>query len=113
LKDASRNVLLPEFVADVMRRKLLRRTTRQKQILSARDLEEIEVRAGSAYRELQEAWHFDHVLVNHDGEDSEHWDAFYYLIGEARRALVAFAGLLEGVALDGVEKWEEELLPGK
>jgi len=111
LKDASRNVSLPEFVADVMRRKLLRRTTRQKQILSAKDLEEIEVRAGSAYRELQEAWHFDHVIVNHDGEDSDHWEAFYYLIGDARRALLAFAGLLEGVVNDGVEKWEEELLP--
>jgi len=110
LRDPSRNVVLAEFVADVMRRKLLRRTTRQKQILSARDLEEIEVRAGSAYRELQSAWQFDHVIVNHDGEDSEHWEAFYYLIGDARRAVVAFAGLLEGGVRDGVEKWEEDLL---
>ncbi len=110
LKDPARNVVLPEFVADVMRRKLLRRTVRQKQILSAKDLEEIEVRAGSAYRELQEAWYFDHVIVNHDGEDSDNWDAFYYLIGDARRALAAFAGLLEGTVRDGVEKWEEDLL---
>lgn len=105
-----RNVALPEFVADVMRRKLLRRTSRQKQILSGADLAEIEVRAGSAYRELQEAWHFDHVIVNHDGEDSDNWDAFYYLIGDARRTLIAFAGLLEGVAGDGVERWEKDLL---
>jgi guanylate kinase len=110
LKDPARHVVLPEFVADVMRRKLLRRTTRQKQILSAHDLEEIEVRAGSAYRELQSAWQFDHVLVNHDGEDSEHWEAFYYLIGDARRTLAAFAGLLEGVVGEGVEKWEEDWL---
>ena len=111
LKDAARNVSLSEFVADVMRRKLLRRTMRQKQILSAKDLEEIEIRAGSAYRELQEARHFDHVIVNHDGEDSENWDAFYYLIGDARRTLVAFAGLLQDVVGDGVEKWEGDLLP--
>jgi len=103
---------VPEFVADVMRRKLLRRTVRQKQILSAPDLEEIEVRAGAAYRELQSAWQFDHVIVNHDGEDSEHWEAFYYLIGDARRTLVAFAGLLDGTVREGVEKWEEGLLSG-
>lgn len=111
LKDPSRNVLLPEFVADVMRRKLLRRTTRQKQILSAKDLEEIEVRAGSAYRELQEAWHFDHVIVNHDGEDSDNWEAFYYLIGDARKTLESFAALLQGSVLHGVEKWEESCCP--
>ena len=38
--------------------------------------ENIERRAGSAYTELKEACHFDHVLPNHDGEDSENWDAF-------------------------------------
>ena len=48
------------------------------------DLEDIEKRASSAYRELQEAWRFDHVIPNHDGEDSDNWEAFYYLIGDAR-----------------------------
>src|SRR5712692_6388197 len=42
-------VSLPDFVADVMRRKLLRRGQRQKTDLSLKDLEEIERRAGSAY----------------------------------------------------------------
>src|SRR6184192_2943415 len=48
-------VSLPDLVTDVMRRKLLRRAQRQKTQLSLKDLEEIERRAGSAYRELKEA----------------------------------------------------------
>jgi guanylate kinase len=47
-----RHVRLPELVTDVMRRKLLRRTRRQKGELSLKDLENIETRASSAYREL-------------------------------------------------------------
>jgi guanylate kinase len=105
-----RKVSLPEFVADVQRRKLLRRMTYQKHILSARDLEEIEVRCGAAYREMREACRFDHVIVNHDGEDSEHWDAFYYPVGDARKTLESFAALLRGEAPAGVEKWEEGLV---
>ena len=76
------HVELEELVAEVMRRKLLRRTARQKNNqLSLHDLEDIERRAGNAYRELQMAWQFDFVLPNHDGEDSENWDAFYYPLG--------------------------------
>jgi len=108
---AERNVSLPDLVTDIMRRKLLRRTHRQKMELSALDLENIETRASSAYRELKEACYFDHVIPNHDGEDSDNWEAFYYPIGEARRALQAFAGLLEDKVAVGVEKWEGDLVP--
>ncbi len=103
-------VHLPAFVTDVMRRKLLRRTTRQKGILSQKDLENIEIRASSAFGEMQQAWHFDHVIVNHDGEDSDHWDAFYHPIGDARTTLQAFAALLSGEPIDSVEGWEQDLL---
>ena len=51
-------VSLPDLVADVMRRKVLPRAQRQKD-LSLKDLEEIERRAGSVYRELKEAHHFE------------------------------------------------------
>jgi guanylate kinase len=104
-------VSLPDFVADVMRRKLLRRTKRQKGDLSQKDLENIERRAGSAYAELRLAHNFDYVIPNHDGEDSENWDAFYYPIGDARKALQAFVELLKGEAPPGTEKWEEDLIP--
>lgn len=111
LKAPERNLSLPEFLTDVMRRKLLRRTRRQKGELSAPDLKDIETRASNAYRELQEAWRFQHVIPNHDGEDSDNWEAFYYLIGDARKTLEAFAALLKGLVPPGVEKWEEDLLP--
>jgi guanylate kinase len=111
LKDAERNVSLPDLVTDIMRRKLLRRSRRQKIELSAKDLENIEIRASSAYGELKAAWHFDYVLPNHDGEDSDNWEAFYYPIGDARRALNSFADLLQGNIPPAVEKWEESLIP--
>jgi len=111
LKSRQPGVCLPDFVAEVMRRKLLRRTTRQKGILSLTDLENIETRARSAYEELKQAWRFDQVIANHDGEDSEHWDAFYYPIGDARTTLLAFAALLEGRASSHAEQWEQELVP--
>jgi len=112
LKAPERNLSLKELVTDVMRRKLLRRTRRQKGELSTKDLENIERRAGSAYAELQEAWHFDYVIPNHDGEDSDNWDAFYYPLGDARSALGAFVFLLQGKVPTNVEKWDAELLPG-
>jgi len=111
LKAPERNVSLPDFLTDVMRRKLLRRTRRQKENLSAKDLADIETRASSAYRDLQEACHFQYVIPNHDGEDSDHWEAFYYPIGDARKTLSAFAAVLQGTVPPGVEKWPADLLP--
>jgi len=105
-----RNVSLQEFVTDVMRRKLLRRTRHHKGELSLPDLENIETRARSAFRELTEAWHFQYVIPNHDGEDSDNWDAFYYPIGDARTSLEAVVALLDGIVPPSVEQWEEKLL---
>jgi guanylate kinase len=104
-------VSLPDLVADLMRRKLLRRAERQKTCLSLKDLAEIERRAGSAYQELKEAHHFQYVIPNHDGGDSDNWEAFYYPLGEARRAFLAVVALLRGEDSKGVERWEEDLLP--
>ena len=111
LKAPERGVSFPDLVTDIMTRKLLRRTRRQKLELSWRDLENIDRRASSAYRELKEAWHFQYVIPNHDGEDSDHWDAFYYPLGDARKALTAFVALLEGRIPPDVETWEEDLVP--
>jgi len=99
-----------DVVADVMRRKLLRRTTKQKGRLSLPDLQNIERRCGSAWAELGIAPLFDHVIPNHDGEDSDNWDAFPVPLGDARRAVLAVAALLEGrTPPEGVERWEAEL----
>jgi len=111
LKAAQPGVSLPDLVTDVMRRKLLRRTRRHKGELSLKDLENIERRAASAYSELKEAHRFRYVIPNHDGEDSENWDAFYYPLGDAREALDAFVSLLNNKKPPVVESWEEDLLP--
>lgn len=110
IRNMAGSVSVEEFVTDVMRRKLLRRTTKQKGILSWRDLENIERRAGSAYRELKYAHHFEHVIVNHDGEDSENWDAFPIPIGDARRTLEAVAALLRGDACTTSARWPSNVI---
>jgi guanylate kinase len=106
LADPQKHMPLQKLVAEIMRRKLLRRARRQKGELSLPEIEDIEMRATSAYAELQQAWRFEYVIACHDGEDSEHWDAFYYPIGDARRALKAFVALLRGNASQYVEKWD-------
>jgi len=102
-------VVLGVLIVDVMRRKLLRRTRKQKGELSLKDLEEIERRAGSAPRELAMASRFQYVVPNHDGEDSENWNAFYHPLGDARRTFLAVAALLRGRKLPWVEKWPRSL----
>lgn len=109
LKSKSGIKELKDIVTDVMRRKLLRRTTKQKGLLSLKDLENIEKRASSAFSELQDAHHFQHIITNHDGEDHDNWDAFYYPLGDARKALNTFAGLLTGKEVSS-EQWDPQLL---
>lgn len=104
-------VSLADFVADVMRRKLLRRTKQHKGLLALGDLEEIERRCTSAYRELKMAWQFEWVVPNHDGEDSENWDAFYYPVGDARLAMLSLVDVLEGRDPRHGETWRQDLLP--
>ena len=41
-----------------------------------------------------EAWRFDWVLANHDGEDSENW-TMEWPVGDAWATVRAFAELLE------------------
>lgn len=105
------DVNLDEMVTDIQRHKLLRRTQKQKGILSLPDLQNIEKRAGSAPAELKLAWHFDWVIPNHDGEDSDNWNAFYYPVGDALKAVQCFAALLQGEHNDRAERWEKGLWP--
>lgn len=110
LKKVKPAVSLPVLTTDIMRRKLLRRTRKQKGELSLKDLEDIETRASSAFNEMLEAHHFQYVIPNHDGEDSENWNAFYYPLGDAYKSLVVFVSLLKGGKPTNTEKWEYNLL---
>lgn len=111
LKDPAQSADLNKFVSDIQRHKLLHRTQRQKVNLSLRDLENIEKKCSSAFLEMREAWKFDYVIPLHDAEGHLNWDAFYYTIGSARKALLAFVALLQSAAVPvDVERWEEGLL---
>jgi guanylate kinase len=104
------NVSLPNLVTEIMRRKLLRRKHKQKLEVSQFDLEDIEVRASSAFKEMKMAWQFHYVVPNHDGEDSDNWEGFYYPVGDARKTLLNFVALLKGKKAPIAEKWEKSLL---
>ena len=101
---------LESLVTDVMRRKLLRRMQRQKGLLSLKDLEEAERRAKSAFRELALAHQFEHVIPNHDGEDNENWNAFYFPLGDAGKTLDTFVALLRGHKAHATESWEKDFI---
>ena len=109
-KNPAINVKLPDLVTEIMRRKQLRRKRRQKLDFSLVDLDDIETRASSAYREMKMAWQFDHVIPNHDGEDSDNWEGFYYPVGDARKAMLNFVALLEGKKAPDAEKWSKSLV---
>lgn len=110
LRSSSSGISLPGLITDIMRRKLLRRTRKQKGEISVRDLENIEKRASSAYRELGMAHKFSHVIANHDGEDSENWDAFYYPLGDALKSLRTFVALYNQEKAPYAEHWEQGLM---
>ena len=95
---------IEESIAGMMRDKLIRRTLRQKGNLSEKDLLTIAKRSRSAWGEIQMAGLFDHVVVNHDGEDSDNW-FMPILIGEARLATAAVYAGLTGSASEKLENW--------
>lgn len=100
---------LQDFITELMRTKLLRRTRHQREYLSLKDLENIETRAGLACDEIKQAVHFDWVIPNHDGEDSEHWSRYYHPIGDARKALFTFVDILYKGSSETAEKWDDDL----
>lgn len=104
---------LREAVTTLMRRRLMRRASIKHDILTLPILEDIETRATHAYQELSMAHRFDHVVVNHDGEDSDHWNQLGVVLGSARRAVHHVASLLQGrPAQDtGIEAWTAATVP--
>jgi guanylate kinase len=108
---AEPGVDVEQTVTDVMRRKLLRRTEKQKGVLTEEDLKDIEARAGAAHGELHYAPLFDWVLPNHAGEGSENWDAPYPL-GDARRCLLDLAAILQDQTPCWAEHWPADLFSG-
>ncbi len=94
----------------LMRNKLRRRTLKQKKTIGQAAQKDIARRARSAFKELKEAYLFKAVIVNHDGEDSDHWDIMDFPIGEARRSLLSFTDLLQRKKNADIERWSPQLI---
>ncbi|MEI6501314.1 MAG: hypothetical protein WCP21_09855 [Armatimonadota bacterium] len=109
---AQPGVDLKSVIADVMREKLLRRSTRQKGVLSEEDRVDIEARCGAAYTEMQYAPQFDWVIPNHDGEDSDNWSIVGYPLGDARHSLLDCAAILQGREPHWAERWPQDTFGG-
>jgi len=86
-----------QTTAAIMLPKLIRRSQQQGKVLSEAEVQDLLVRAGRAYDEIQMAKNYELVIVNHDGEDSPHWQ---YLppIGDAGKTVARFIKILEGVS---------------
>ncbi|MGQ9630879.1 MAG: hypothetical protein ACUVXI_11315 [bacterium] len=82
-----------DVVARVMLRKLLRRALQQNHSLTLEALEDINVRAASAYEEMTGAKDYTDIIVNHDGEESDNW-LYTPPIGEAGKTLEAFVEII-------------------
>ena len=103
---------LMKFMTELMRKKLLRRTKKQKVEMSLNDLNDIEKRAGSAYEEMSHAWQYDYVIPNHDGEDSDNWEQFYFPIGDALKTCEALKCIIDANSdVTGAEKWDKKFIP--
>lgn len=103
------SILLRRALSKYMQQKLLNREKRYKSQLGLSDYKDIEMRAESAFDELQLASDFDMVLPNHDGEDSNHWEHFGFPIGDARKILEAFVSIIQGGEPTIAESWDPSL----
>ena len=56
------------------------------------------------------AHQFEHVIPNHDGEDSENWNAFYFPLGDAGKTHDTFVALLRGHKAHATESWEKDFI---
>jgi guanylate kinase len=99
-----------ESTQKIMRQKLLYRLKHHGSKMDAYHMKDLQKRASDAYFELKEAHHFDYIIPNHDGEDSNNWKRSLLPSGDAGRALDAFAAILSNKNHPNIEKWEENLV---
>ncbi len=82
-----------EAVAAVMLPKLISRSLQQGKFMMPTELDDLRIRASEAFAEMQWQNSYDHVLINHDGEDSNNWKTIPP-IGEAGKLLRDFVTIL-------------------
>lgn len=82
-----------EAVAAVMLPKLISRSLQQGKLITPTEMDDLRIRASEAFNEMQSQDSYDHVLINHDGEDSNNWKTIPP-IGEAGKLLRDFVAIL-------------------
>ena len=102
---------LHHLITTLMYNKLERRLRTYGTTLSSDRRENLNVRSKEAYFELKNAWRFDWVIPNHDGEDSDNWRIMPYPIGDARISLHTFVDIIQKGYSENAEKWEKNLIP--
>lgn len=81
-----------EATAAIMTPKLIARAQQQGKALTPKVLLDIHIRAARAWEEILIGASYDHVLINHDGENSPNWND--PIAGDAAKTLTAFVQLL-------------------
>jgi guanylate kinase len=97
---------LKDYIYNYMLEKLIRRAENFKIPLTDNILDNLKHRARDAFSELEMAVSFDHVIVNHDGEDSPNWDDFDNLQGDALRAVHSLAAIITTGKDINSESWK-------
>ena len=108
LEDLIKLFTIPELkdhIYNHMLQKLIRRADNFKISLTDKILENLKHRAKDSYHELSIAHTFDHIIVNHDGEDSPNWDDPDNLQGDALRSVHSLAGLITTGNNLNIENW--------
>ncbi len=98
------------LITQIMKRRLLRRTQKQKQYLGLDDLETVRIRSMTAYDDMRQAHCFDWIVPSPDGEDSENWDQYGVPVLGARVTYRTVAALIAGEDAPHAETWEEGVL---
>lgn len=100
---------LQDYVFETMKIKLVLRAKKYKKELTDKILQNIDIRAADAYPELKDAWKFDFVIPNHDGEDSNKWNEPVPVNSDAYLAVREFSLLLNDKKPQVSEKWTKNI----
>jgi len=83
-----------ETTAAIMLPKHIARMQQQGKLLTPELMQDLHIRAGKAYEEIQMAKDYLHRIINHDGEDSNNW-RYIPPIGEAGTTLKRFVEIIK------------------
>ncbi|MGZ6236089.1 MAG: hypothetical protein ACXWMJ_02060 [Syntrophales bacterium] len=82
-----------ETAAAVMLPKLVGRTQQQGKLLTPEVLDDLQMRASMAYKEMKMGADYTYQIINHDGEDSHNW-RYTPPLGDAGATLTLFVNII-------------------